>query len=465
MSALLCAVFLAGGNLFAADPRSLVFKPLKVEARAAERVVLSNGIVLYLVEDHELPTVSIAAYIRTGAIYEPAGLTGLAALTGTVMRTGGSARFKGDLIDEELELLAASVEFGIQDEEGTATLWSLKRHFPRVLEIFADIMMHPAFPEDKIGLAKAEAVEDIRRRFDEPGPTADIMFERLVYGPESPWARLSTEAGIKAVKRRDMIGFHRRFFKPGAVVMAVAGDFSKEDLAAAIEKALGGWGVAAGDVPAVAPVKEVSTGGVFLVSRNISQSNLRIGHLGIRIDNPDHFALKLMDRILGHGGFNDRLFTDIRSKRGLAYAVWSWVRPGLKDLGTISVGGETKSESTGEMVAAVLDHLERLRVEEVGDEELGLAKESYENSLAFEFRSSAQIARRSAYYEYHGLPVDWFMIERLGVLAQGKEDILRVARQHLRPDKAVILAVGDAESLRSQLSKFGEVKDLPLPGP
>ena len=220
----------------------LVFPPLnQPQPPVAQRVELDNGMIIYLLEDHELPIVDISARIRTGAIYEPGDKIGLAAITGAVMRTGGTASKTGDELDEILENLAASVEVGIGDDSGTASMSVLKEDLDTGLEILADVLMNPAFREDKIELEKVQHRSAIARRNDDPGSITSREFGKLIYGADSPYARTTEYDTINSITRDDLVAFHAKYFRPNNTILGVLGDFNSEEILGKIREAFKGW--------------------------------------------------------------------------------------------------------------------------------------------------------------------------------------------------------------------------------
>jgi len=445
------------------DPRKLKFPRLEVKPREATRHVLRNGIVVHAVEDHSLPVVNLGILFRAGTIHDPADRAGLGSMTATAMRLGGSRLLPGDALDEEMDSMGSSIDTGMDDDQFSLYGWTLARHLPRELELMASVLREPAFPPEKVELTRLQELEMIQRRWDNPQQVASLQFRRAVYGPSSPWGRLGTAAQAKAVTRDEMVSLHRAFCRPETAIMTVAGSFETAALLRDLERFLGDWNPG----PATpAPVPEPGGAlppGIYLVPREIGQANIRIGHLSIELDHPDHCPLKLLDMVLGNGTFNSRLFRDIRTKRGLAYSVWSRIQPRALVPGTFTIGCGTKYETLDEALPAILGHVKDLRAREAADDEVKLAKDQLDHGLAFEFQSAWSVAWRAAWYEYSGLPADWLMREREGVLAATKADILRVAKAHLHPDKLILVFVGDPAKCRPALERFGTVRELPIP--
>lgn len=218
----------AAADLSLGDPRTMRFPTVEFNPPDAERIVLDNGMVVYLLEDHELPLVTVNATIRTGSWLDPADKVGLAGMTGAAMRTGGSAKLSPDEVDEELEQLAATISIGFAKESGSASLDVLKKDVKRGLEIFADLLRRPAFEPSRVELAKLQALEGIRRRQDSPGSIVGREFAKLLYGADHPSARETSTRSIQAITREDLITFHRQTVHPNGMILGVTGDFEKE---------------------------------------------------------------------------------------------------------------------------------------------------------------------------------------------------------------------------------------------
>ena len=451
-----------------ADYKSLAYPKLgDIVVPEVERHTLSNGMRLFLLEDHELPLVSVSARIRTGSVYEPADKIGLAAITGNVMRTGGTKSRTGDELDEQLERIAASVETGIGLTSGSAVMSVLKKDVDTGLAILADVLMNPAFREDKIALAKMQVRSSIARRNDNVGSIAGREFDKLIYGAESVYARHTEYATIDNISRDDLVAFHKRFYHPNNMMLAACGDFDTREMIKKIEAAFGGW--QKGEVK-LAEMPKVSYEFRPTVNQirkdDINQSNIYMGHIGGLVSDPDYFALVVMNRILG-GGFTGRLFKNVRSREGLAYSVFGTYSSNYTFPGVFYVGCQTKSESTVHAIRAMMEEVRKIRESEVTDEELALAKDSFLNAFVFNFDSKGEIVRRLMTYEYFGYPPDFLQKTKANVEKVSKADVLRVAREHLKPDKMQILAVGRPQDFDEPLSVLGAVTeiDITIPPP
>jgi zinc protease len=459
-------LFLAGSSC--TQQSAKYYKQLKypqlgnIEIPDIERVTLDNGMQLMLLEDHELPLINASAMIRTGSVYEPADKIGLAAITGNVMRTGGTTSKTGDQIDEELEQIAASVSTGVGLNSGRASMSVLKEDVDTALTILADVLMNPAFPEDKIELAKIQARSAIARRNDNMRAIASREYQKLIYGPESVYARQTEYATINNITRDDLIAFHRKYYHPNNMMLAVWGDFDTKEMIKKIQAAFKGWPSAEVRVEPVSEVKYDFRPTVNVVRKDdVHQSCIFLGHIGGLMNDPDYFAEVVMNEILG-GSFTSRLFKNVRSRMGLAYSVSGRYSSDFDHPGIFYVNCQTKSESTVKAIKAMTDEVRKITQDEVTDEELALAKEAYLNSYVFNFDSKGQVVQRLMTFEYFGYPDDFLQKTKANVEKVTKADILWVARKHLEPDKMQILVVGRPDDFDQPLSVLGQVHDVDI---
>lgn len=440
------------------DPRTMVFPPLKFDIPKGERVQLPNGMTVHIMEDRELPLVNVTAYIRTGSLFDPADKAGLAELTGEVMRSGGTAATPPEKLDEELEFMSSAIESTMRNEAGNVSLATLAKNLDRTLELFAQVLMKPAFREDRVELARKQELESIRRRNDNPQGIANRELEKALY-PGHPLGRYSTVETVGKISRADMAAFHRRYCRPGNITLAVSGDFAKGEMLARIEKAFASWENRPVELPRVLPPANDLKPEVLLIKKEINQSVIRMGQLGIDIRNPDLYALRVMDYILG-GGFTSRLTTEIRTNRGLAYDARSYLDAGRRFVGTFTASTETKSVSTAKAVGLIRDIISRMTREPVTEEELKVAKESIVNSFIFSFTRVDAIVNQQVRVEYYDYPPGYLENYRDNIARVTKEDVLRVAKKYLRPEGMILVVVGDEKKFDAPLSSFGPVREI-----
>lgn len=448
----------SSGGQTAKDWKQLRYPALAdIKIPDIKRYVLSNGLRLFVVEDHRLPVVDGFAVIRTGSRWEPAGKAGLASITGQVMRTGGTAAHPGDALDRQLEGMAASVESSIGQNSGSASFSALKGDFDRVLGIFADVLMAPAFPEDKIELAKTFARSDIARRNDDAQDIAGREYRKLLYGADSPYARQAEYTTVEAITRQDLVDFYRRYYCPNNAIIGISGDVNAEEVRRKVERAFASWKPARNlqlpPVPAVTAGRRASLN--FVRKEDVNQTSIYIGQLGGQLNDQDYYALAVMSQVLAAGSFSSRITKHVRSELGLAYEAGGDWDAAFDHPGTFSVFVGTKSESVSQAIDAVMKEIRQIREKPITEEELRIAKESMLNSFVFDFARPSQVLSRVITYNYYDYPEDFLQRYRANVGKVTRQDVLRVARQHLDPDRLTVMVVGNDKQFDRPLAQLG----------
>ena len=444
------------------DPRTMTFNSIEFSSPEPERVLFENGLVVYLLEDHELPLVTISALMRTGGWLDPPDKVGLAALTGTVMRTGGGGGLSAVEIDDELSQFAGRLTIAIGRQSGSASLDVLRKDVKRGLQLFAGLVRTPAFDPDSVELAKLQAIERIRRHEDEPESIANREFVKLLYGSSHPTARESSIESVRRITRENLIAFHGNSIHPNGTILGVSGDFSKDEMVALLLDVFGDWepGIVPHVMIAEVTDDEAERAVVHVINKETSQTHLRVGHLSVKETDRDYIPLVIANDILGGTALIGRLFNEVRTKHGLAYSVGSELSPGMYNQGMWQVWAETKLPSTNDVLGQLVANIERIGTELVSDTELAQAKETYENVSIFDCTNSSTMVSRVMKLEYDGLPKDFFQQLRENVRKVSKEDVLAVARKHLRLDRLKIIAVGSGGTLAKVLPTFGNVKEV-----
>ncbi len=453
-----------------ASYKDIKYPPLRnVKVPQPTRVELSNGITLFLLEDHELPTVGMAAMIRTGGRYVPIDKVGLAYLTGRVMRIGGTATRNGDDLDKLLDSLGASVESGIEADAGSMFVSVLKEDVDKALPIFSDVMRNPAFPQEKIDLVKTELRDAIGRRNENSHGIAQREFGRLIYGTDSPYARLPQYDTVNSITRDDLVAVHKQFYQPENVIIGVWGDINTAEMRAKIEKEFASWprgGKPKPQPPAVEEAAKLRTG-VFVVNKDdVNQSEILIGGVGGKRNDPDYYANVVLATALG-GGFGSRLLNRVRTNEGLAYstgAAWGaqYDHPGL----FFATAG-TKSQTTMKALDLVKQELDKIGQSELTDREFSLAKDSILKGTAFDFDSTSKIVLRLMNYEYSGYPSDYLQRFHENIDKVTKADVLRVAKKYWNPGNLAVLIVGKSADFDQPVTPLGKMTsiDISIPKP
>lgn len=456
----------AAGALHYTD---LEYKPLpEIQLPEYDRYELDNGMVVYLVEDHELPLVSGTAIIRTGNRLEPVEKSGLASLVGEVMRTGGTSKHSGDELNQLLEQKAAAVETSIGLTSGSASFNSLSEDLDQVFDLFAEVIQEPAFAEEKLELATKQRAGQISRRNDDPKDIAGREFQKLIYGDNSPYARTEEYETLDNISRADLVAFYEQYFYPEQMILGIVGDFDSTKMRSRIQEKFGNWKSAfQGSQLTIPSAAQARKEGIFLIDQpQLTQSYIQMGHLGGKLDSPDYAALAVLNEIFN--GFGGRLFNEVRARQGLAYSVYGVWSARYDYPGLFLAGGQTRSEATVPFIQAMLSEIEKICTTPVKPEELARAKEGVRNSFVFNFEKPSQTLSRLMRYEYYGYPEDFIFRYLKGVEATTIKDIERVAKTYLQPNQIVTLVVGNAKTIEPPLTSLtSEVTslDITIPEP
>ena len=466
VSVLLCVVAHSATVLAQNSERpweSISFPPINnFEMPELDIFELENGIRVYMVQDSELPLIDLTVLVRTGGIQVPDDQVGLQNLTGSVMRSGGSLNYPDIVLNEMLEDRAAEMETEIGFSSGSARMNVLAEDFESLLPVFVDLLVNPAFPAERLELAKTQQRSSIARRNDDQGTVAGREFQRLVYGNNSKYARRIEYATLDNISRDDVVAFHRQAFVSRNLMIGVTGDFDPVQMRQWLTSAFAA--VPSGDrneldFPGVD--YEFEPGVFFIDKRDVNQSYVLLGHIGGMRDNPDYAALQVMNRVLS-GGFSSRLMQVVRSELGLAYSVFGTYGSGLYFPGSFTAGVMTQSESTADAIDAIIAQIRRLQDEPIRESELSQTRDQFLNTLVFQYPGISAVLRERMDNDYAGLPPDTF--ERLVAQIQQVtvDDVQRVAQRYLRPDALKILVVGNGQELGDQLNRFGQVQTIDI---
>ena len=439
----------------------LKYPPLdKQEIPKIDKIVLDNGLTLYLMEDHELPIVNAVARLGAGEYLSSADKVGLAAITGKVMRSGGTEKMKGDDIDAALEAIGASIEVNIGNTSGTAKLNILSDYTDTGLGLLADILRRPIFDQDKIDLEKTSQRSDISRRNDEAMNICVREFRKIIYGKDSPYARHTEYASIDKVTRDDLIDFHNKYITPENVMLAVWGDFNNDEMSGKIKTLFGDWQKGAGRVPKLPDVSYDFKPGVHYVQKdNINQTKLMIGHIGGLLGDPDYYAMVVMNNILG-GIFGSRLFNEVRSRQGLAYTVGGNYNSNIAYPGIYYNYCFTKSESTVKATKSIIEEIKKMQTVPPTVDEMRMGKDGYLNSFVFNFEDKGDIITRMMEYDYFGFPQDFLYKVKDNIEKVTADDVVAAAKKRLHPDALQIVVVGKGSDFDAPLTSLGNVDTI-----
>ena len=457
----------AGQDLATGDLRAIQKPPLpEFHPQQPKRVQFENGMVVFLQEDHELPLIDAGISIRGGSKSEPEAKTGLVSVMTGSWRTGGTKTRTGDQLDDLLEARAAYLETSPGSLATFVSLSSLKGDFDYVLDLANDLLHNPEFRQEKIDLAKDQLRTGIARRNDSLGQIASREATKIGYGAHSPYARVPEYGTVAAITRQDLLDWHARYVHPNNMIVSISGDFDAAEMEGKLRKLFGAWpkgpSTPVTDVAVTAP----KPGVYFVAKDDVNQSEVRMIAAGIRRDDPDYYAVSVMNEIFG-GGLSSRLFSSLRTRAGLAYAVGGSVSSNFDHPGLTTLLIGTKSETTAKAIDGLYGEIEGMRTHPVTEEELQRGKDAILNSFVFEYDTKEKVMNARANYEFHHYPADFLERYQKGVEKVTAADVDRVAKKYLDKDKFAVLVVGKAANFDRQLSSFGTVTavDITIPQP
>jgi zinc protease len=442
-------------------PPLRAFKPAQ-----PKRIELSNGMVIFLQEDHELPLIDGTARIRGGSVNEPADKVGLVDIFGEVWRTGGTKSKTGDELDDYLEIRAAKVETGPGPDSTTIGFSSLKGDFDDVFKVFVDVLQNPEFRADKIDIAQKGAEDSISRRNDDPSGIAHRESVKLAYGANNPYARVAEYATIAAITRQDLLDWYGKYIHPNNMILGISGDFDAATMEAKLRAAFESWPkgptLPKNDVQ-FTPAKP----GYYVVPKeDVNQSNIHMVALGTTRANPDYYAISVFNEAFG-GGFSSRLFNDIRTKRGLAYAVGGGIGTNFGHPGVLQIAIGTKSQTTIEAIQAADENITNLAKEPFNEGDVQRAKDAILNAFIFRLDSPDKILGERMVYEFYGYPPDWLDKYEGEIKKVTVADVNRIAEKYMHKDQLAVLVVGNTKDFDKPLDSLGPVTsvDITIPPP
>ena len=425
------------------------------------RVELPNGLVILLMEDHELPLIDGALRIRGGSRDEPAAKAGMLDLYPDAWRTGGTKTRTGDQMDDQLEMKAARIEAG-SSQDSTSLSWSsLKEDFDFVLDEVVDLLRHPEFRQEKIDLAKEQMAGAIARRNDDVDEILRRESTRIAYGPDNPYSHVPEFSTVAAITREDLLAWHQRTVSPNNIVLGVSGDFDPKAMEQKLRAAFGGMPKGKPFPKTEITFRDPAPGVYFIEKEDVNQSGIAMVHLGIDRHNPDYFAINVLNELFG-GGISSRLFSNVRTKDALAYSVGGGVGTAYDHLGLFRLSMSTRSGATAKAIDALNREIAALLKSGVTPAEVQTAKDSILNSFIFAFDSSDKVLAERMSYEFYGYPANFLDQFRAGVEKVTAADVDRVARKYIHPDKIAVVVVGHAPDFDRPLATLGKVKTIDI---
>jgi zinc protease len=432
-------------------PRPLEARPVKFPPYEIRK--LANGLQVVLVSHHEQPSVSVRMIVRAGAAQDPKGKMGLAMLTATLLDQGAAGRTAAQIADS-IDFVGGILGTGAGTDLTYVNTVVLKDSLQLGLQLMSDVVRRPTFAAEELERQRQQARSGLKVSAEDPDAVASRVIDRLIYGFH-PYGLPGggTAESLASITRQDIVDFHRRFFVPNNALIAVVGDVSADEAMAGLTKAFGDWAPA--DVPAFAPIDAPQpTKRVIVIDKPDSvQTEIRVGQLGIARRHADYLAMDQAVKILGGEGAN-RLQQVLRSQRGLTYGASADLEA-YKTTGGIVAETDTRSDATAEALRLTIDEFYRLQRERVNENELEGAQAYLAGHFPLTIETPDAIATQVLNQLFYELPLEELQTYPERVRSVSPDDVQRVARNYLRPDRLAIVLVGNADAFVKDLKGVG----------
>ena len=431
---------------------------LKVKLPKAQEATLPNGLKVILLESHKVPTFTMQLVVLSGGLADRSDYHGLATFTAALLREGTAKRSSKD-IAEQVDALGSTLTAtsGLSSLTSTVTAAGLVESLDQTLDIFADVVRNPTFPQSEVEKYKTRSLAQLQVQRSNPQFLAQEQFSRAIYGDHPAGLISAPVESIKKLSTKDLADFHSTYFRPNNAILAIVGDVTMKDIMPKLAKVFGDWQKA--DVPAmnIPPAPTQSASRIFLIDRPGSvQTVLTLGTLGIERTSPDYFSVLLADRVLG-GGPAGRLFLNLREDKGYTYGAYSGFS-GSKYRGTWTSSSEVRTDVTAGAMKEFMYELKRLRDEKVSAEELDNAKRAIIGGFALSLEQPQTLLQNIITQKIYNLPADYWDTYPQKVAAITVEDVQSAAQKYIDLDHLTVVAVGDAKKAREVLAKFGKVE-------
>lgn len=437
------------------QPRPVTFPTFDVKT-------LPNGLTVVLVSQNEQPAVSVRMIVRAGAAHDPKGKLGLAMLTATLLDQGAGSR-TAEQIADDIDYIGGLLGTGAGTDLSFVNTVIMKDDYQAGLALMADVARRPTFVQAEIDRQRQQALSALKVAAEDPDSVAGMVIDRLIFGFH-PYGMpgSGTEASLQSLTRQDFVDFHAKYFVPNNALIAVVGDIASGEAMAGIQKHFGDW--AKGELPVFNPMAPPEpTKRVIVVDRpDAVQTEIRVGQLGVPRKHADFETLDQAVKILGGEGAN-RLQQVLRSQRQLTYGA-SADLDGYKQSGAIVAETDTQTANTAEALRIIADEFSRLQRERVHDAELEAAQDYAVGHFPLTIETPDQIATQVLNQLFYELSLDDLPKYRDQVLGVSPDDIQRVARFFVHPDRLSVVLVGNAAEFVGTLKGvgFGDFERIPI---
>jgi len=445
--------------------QALQFPPLRFNPPTAKRVTLSNGVPVYLLEDHSLPLLDVAVVSKAGVAHLPDSLWGVGWQADNLMRTGGTTRLSPDSVDRLIEFYALNVFISTGNEQSNAGFSGLSRYRDQLLDLGFDLLRNPRNDSSRVRITADQQLEAWRRRNDQPGPVLTRAWNQIMLGDHPLGRTQVTPAEVAGFTPARFRWTQERIFCPQNLLIGASGDFDEKSLLAKLESLFRGWPACAPGLRTLPPLEIARGPKIVLVEKDVNQTSIRMGHAGgLRVANtPDYFASAVGDFLLGGGGgFNSRLLQRVRSDSGFAYSVFSNWGADTKREGLFFAGAQVRAEKTIAGLSLMQQIIGSMATDPVTARDVKLAQDNEVNGFVFQFETAGQIVAQQLGYAVQGLPPNWFDLYLKGIQAVTPDQVRQVSAQHLHADRLVVVVVGKPGAFDKPLSTLGPVTVLPV---
>ncbi len=423
---------------------------------------LPNGFRVLVIEHHALPIISLRLLIRTGSFFD-GDIPGLASMTGDLL-TKGTATRSAKQIADEIDFVGGQIASGSDWDASYITINILKKHLPVGFTMMEDVVMNPTFAVDEVERIREQRLAMLTQRKDDPAYLADRTFANAVFG-NYPYGApaFGTEISLQAISRNDTESFHKKFYSPHNAILAIVGDIQRDDAVRMARELFEKWEKK--DLPPFLPPQFVPSDKIKIIvvdKPGAVQSAIRVGHVGIKRNNPDYIPVYFLNTLFG-GYFQSRINQSLREKHGFTYGASSTFDARIHP-GAFSVSADVRNEVTGAAIFEIIIEMNRIREEIVSDAELATVKSYLVGSFPLQIETPSQIASRALGIELYGLSRNYYSTFTEKISQVNAEDLQRCAQQYLQPSSAAIVISGNAKEIVSPLRKFGSVSIIDADG-
>ncbi len=447
----------------ALDLSSIKFPELRdPHVPEVEKVVLPNGLRLYILEDHTLPLFRASVRVNGGSYLESPEQIGLSDITADLLREGGTEKWSPDELDELIESCGANLETYGDVISCGLSVNMLSRQTELAVELMAEVLRRPALDDSRFEQLMLSYKASIDRRNDSPDRIGSREFSKLIYGADSVYARHIEYATLANINTEKIKKFHELLYRPENTQISLYGDFDSAEIKKLIEKYFGDWEKGEKPLPPFPEVKYKDAKRLVLIDvPGAQQTSIYLGHLGGRRMEPDYPHKIIMNNILGVG-FSSRLFNEIRTKSGLCYSVYGVYGSNFTYPGIFYNYTGTRPETTIKAITKIIEEIRKMQTEKPTEAELETAKKRYLNSFVFYFTDKKDTLGRVLSYDLFGVPADFLEQTRKAIEATTAEDVQKAALKSLNPDMLRILVVGDKSKFPQPLEtlNYAPVEEL-----